>query len=180
MVAEVIRYWAGRERTFRLSLGEIMDLEEALSKQAIGVTFQKLASGQFSVMDVHETVRIGLIGGGESVIEAKRLMGSHFEGQPLTESAGIALDILIGVMTGVEQSDNAEKIEEPQPLKFSEVSQICRVFHMSPQDVRGMRYADYVNMMRGFNASQPDQPIEHISEGEFLDILERFEPRTDI
>lgn len=177
MGGEVIRYWAGRERLFRLSLGPIMDLEEALAKQAIGVTFQKLASGQFSVMDVHETLRIGLIGGGESVIDAKRLINAHFDKIGLSDSAGIASDLLASLMVGVEEPEQKSEGDTPERIKFSELSQISRVFNMSPQDVRNLRYSDYVNMMRGYDASRPDAPMDHLSEDEFLSILDKYEPK---
>lgn len=178
-MTEVIRYWAGKDRLFRLRLGLVMDLEEALAKQAIGVTFQKLASGQFGVMDVHEALRIGLIGGGETVVDAKRLMNAHFDKIGLSESAGIASDLLAALMVGVENTGDKPKSDEPAPIKFSEVSQISRVFNMSPQDVRNLRYSDYVNMMHGYNAARADAPMEHLSEDEFLDILDKYEPKED-
>lgn len=177
MGGEVVRYWAGKDRLFRLRTGAVMDLEEALAGQAIGVTFQKLASGQFSIMDVHETLRIGLIDAGESVVDAKRLLGTHFDKVGLSDNAGIASDLVASLMVGVEEPGKEKESGEPEPIKFSEISQISRVFHMSPQDVRELRYSDYVNMMRGYNASRPDAPIEHLSEDEFLSILDKYEPK---
>ena len=153
----IIRNWAGRDRVFRLRLGDVLDLEEALGRQPISVTFRRLATAEFGVMDVHETLRIGLIGGGESILDAKRLMDSHFERRGLMEQAGIAGDLLISIMTGVEVAEGAPDQDQPEAMKFSEISQICTTFALSPQELREMRYADYVNMVRGWNAAPAGQ-----------------------
>lgn len=175
-MAEIVSYWAGKERLFRLNVGLVLDLQEALGRQPVGTTYMRLATGQFAVQDIVETLRQGLIGGGESVVDAKRLIDTHFDSIGYAESAGIAGDLLAALMDGVEPG--GEKGDKPdEPIRFSELAQICRVFNMSPGDLRAMRYADLVNMLRGYNASQPDRPIEHLSEEEFLDILNRYEPK---
>ena len=177
MVAEIERYWAGKERLFRLRLGDVLDLQEALGGQEIAVTFRKMTTGTFGIMDVHETLRIGMISGGETVIDAKRIFADRFDTIPLAESSAAAAELLVALMTGIEDIKPSEDDVSPGPLKFSELSQISRTFHMSPIDLRNMPYADFVNMMQGFNASRPDQPLEHLSEDEFVDILNRFEPK---
>jgi hypothetical protein len=173
-MAELIAEWAGKERLFRLTFGGVLDLEQAVG-DGIGHVFIRVAGGQFKVGDVYHTMRLALIGGGMSVIDAKRLLEAHFDTRPYLENAGIAGQILSSLMTGVEEI--GEDGDVPEPHKFSEVSQICRVFHMSPQDLRDMRYADFVNMVRGYNAASETQ-APHLSEEEFLDILNRHEPEV--
>lgn len=167
--------WAGKERLFRLKFGDVMDLEEACG-EAIGAIFIRVVGGQFKASFVYHTIRIGLIGAGMPVMDAKRLLADHFDARPYMDNASVAGEILAALMTGVEPSDN-EDAPEPERIVFSEVSQICRVFNMSPQDLRDMRYADFVNLIRGFNASSQKQ-AEHITEDEFIDILNRYEPEA--
>lgn len=175
-MVDVVKEWAGKERHFRLNFGGVLDLEEAIG-EGIGHVFVRVASSRFSAKDVYHTIRIALIGGGETIAKADVLMRNHFDTRPYLENAALAGEILTALMAGVEDTEKSDKDEIAPPHKFSEVSQICRVFHMSPQDVRDMRYADFVNMLRGYNASSQHQ-AEHISEDEFLDILARYEPEA--
>jgi len=174
----VIQEWAGKSRPFRLRFGDVLDLEESLGRDGIGAIYQRVARGQFRARDLSEIVRLALIGGGEDVVVASRLVTERIEHAPLAVTGALAASILQSLMTGIEQSDDVESDEasDPtEPYRFSEVSQICRVFHISPRDLREMPYADFINMMRGFNAGS-DQKAQHISEGEFEDILARYEP----
>ncbi len=172
---EVVAYWAGKERLFRLDFGRVMDLEEATG-DPIGTIFMRVAGGDYKVSDVYQTLRLALIGGGMSIIDAKRLMLAHFDTRPYAENASVAAEILACLMVGVEESEDGEKAE-PQQIKFSEVSQICREFNMSPQDLRAMSYADFINMVRGFNVAS-NTKADHITEEEFMDILNRYEPEA--
>jgi hypothetical protein len=48
---------------------------------------------------------------------------------------------------------------------------------MSPNDLRAMRYDDFVNMIRGFNAGSK-RKVEFLSDEEFADILAKYEPEA--
>lgn len=155
-----------------------MDLEEACGGKPFGEIFRRVATGQFFASEPYHTIRLALIGGGLDVLQAKTLMTDHFEQSPYMENAVLAQDILSAVMTGVEIDDDDDQDgDAPEPFKFSEVSQICGQFHISPQDLRDMRFADFTNMMRGFNAASP-QKVEPLTEDEFVDILRRYEPEA--
>lgn len=175
----IVREFAGKEREFRLSFGGVMDLEQALDDR-IGSIFIRLSGGVFGVKDVYHTIRLALIGGNKNIrhSDVKSLMQDHFEARPLMEYASLAGEILCAVMIGIETDDaETDQADTPQRYKFSEVVQICRVFNMSPQELRDLRYADFVNLVRGFNASGEDQ-VEHLTEEEFMDILQRYEPEA--
>ena len=174
-MADVISDWAGKERLFRLNFGLVLELEEACGKDAIGAIFLRITSGRFHAADVFHVIRLALVGGGETKVEAKRLMETHFDRTPYAENAALAGDILIALMTGVEEGKADKTQEDPQPFKFSEVSQICRIFNVSPLEMREMSYADFVNMLRGYNASA-QQKAEPPTPEEFEDILARYEP----
>ncbi len=179
-MCDTVIEWAGKERLFRLTFGGVLDLEQAIG-EGIGKIFIRLSSSQFSAREVYETLRLGLIGGGMSVLDAKRLIDAHFENRPggYMENAMVAASILTDLMTGVEPpEEDGEKVDATEPYRFSEISQICRVFNISPQELRDMRYADFVNLVKGFNAASPDKVAPHISEEEFIDILNKYEPEA--
>lgn len=177
---QINREWAGRERAFALSFGGVMDLEQACgdgkSAAAVGLIFQRLCRGLFMASDVYHTIRLALIGGGMSQGEAAQLMKRHFDTRPYSENAALAVDILLAVMTGIEPTEDSDP-EDPAPIKFSEVSQICQTFHMSPLDLRAMRFDDFVNMVRGFNAVS-SRKAQFMSEEEFNEILAKYEPEA--
>ncbi|MGQ3486120.1 gene transfer agent family protein [Roseovarius pacificus] len=177
-MADLIAEWAGKERLFRLNFGAVMDLEEACGKEAIGSIFLKVSSGRFSATHLRETLRIALICGGENKVEAKRLIEAHFDLYPYLDNAALVGDILIALMTGVEEGTEVSgENGDPEPIRFSEVSQICRTFNLSPLDLRKMTYADFINMVAGFNASGPKK-AEPPTEEEFEEILARYEPEA--
>lgn len=175
-MAELIAEWAGKDRLFRLTFGGVMDLEEARGKDAIGAIFLRLSTGKFHAEDVWHTIRLALIGGGENKVEAKRLLEAHFDRKPYMENAALAGDILVALMTGVEEEGTSDQ-SEPEPIRFSEAVQICRTFHLSPQDMRDLDYADFVNMVRGFNAGGKHQ-AEPPTVEEFEEILAKYEPEA--
>lgn len=177
-MVEVVQEWAGKERVFRLTFGGVLDLEQATG-DGIGVIFARVAGGGFKIGYVYHTIRLALIGGGVGILDAKRLMDAHFDTRPYMQNAGLAGQILADLMTGIEadDADQEPNSEESEPIKFSEVSQICRTFHMSPLDLRAMTYADFVNMVKGFNAAS-DKKAPHLSEEEFLEILNKYEPEA--
>ncbi|ETX26599.1 gene transfer agent family protein [Roseivivax isoporae] len=175
-MAEVYADWAGRERLFRLDFGRVMEIEEACGKEAIGAIYLRLSSGKFFANEVYQIIRIALIGGGENKVEAKHLMERHFDRTTYMENAALAGDILIALMTGIEE-DPTRETGEPEPIRFSEVSQICRVFHMSPEELRRLTYADFVNLVKGLNASGTRR-AEPPTEAEFEEILAKYEPEA--
>ncbi|GAA6190892.1 gene transfer agent family protein [Phaeobacter sp. NW0010-22] len=178
-MVEVVAEWAGTDRLFQLVFGGVLDLEEATG-DGIGSIFIQVTGGQFKAKHVFHTIRLGLIGGGMSILDTKRLMDTHFDTRPYMENAALAGRILADLMVGVEDTKASEGDVDQgalEPHKFSEVSQICRVFNLSPLDLRKLRYADFVNMVRGFNAAS-DKKAPHLSEDEFIDILNRYEPEV--
>ena len=169
--------WAGKERAFQLDFGRLMDLEEACGGVGIGAIYAGLASTSYKIDSVYHTIRLALIGGGESVASAAQLMKKHFDTRPLLENHAVAVEIMLAVMVGVEPAEPGGPMgDTSKPHKFSEVSQICRTFNMSPEDLRRMRYADFLNMVRGFNAAS-EGGAEAPSEDEFADMLARYEAR---
>lgn len=174
-MVEVTHEWAGKERLFRLTTGDVFDLEEATG-DGIGVIFTSLASSSFSLKHVYHTIRLALIGGGLDLVRVNGLMRDHFDTRPYLQHAALAGAVVADLMTGVEPQDDDQNGSD-EPFRFSEVVQICRVFNMSPQDLRALRYSDFINMVRGFNARE-GRKAPHLTEDEFEAILAKYEPEA--
>ena len=76
--------WAGGEHPFRLRLGELEGLQQ---KTDCGPEFllNKINFGQWSVTDLFETIRFGLIDSGMADGEAVKLTRNTFERHPLID-----------------------------------------------------------------------------------------------
>ncbi len=175
-MVEVTSEWAGKERLFRLAFGDVLDLEQAC-ESGIGPIYARLISGQFKLGDIWHTLRLGLIGGGMEALRAKALLVDQFDRRPYVDHAALAAEIILALMTGVEPVAETTSTDGSAPLKFSEVSQMCTVFNLSPLDLRAMRYADVINLMRGYSAS--GRKSEPPSEAEFEAMLARHYARED-
>jgi len=174
-MAELITEWAGKDRLFRLDFGGVLDLEEALN-DAIGAIFLRLSSGRFYAKDSYHTIRLALIGGGMSKVEARQLVDSRFDAYPLADLSALAGEILIALMVGIEDTSKEESGGEPERIKFSTASQICQTFNMSPLDLRAMTYADFANMVAGFNVASSGKKLEPPTDEEFAEILRKHDP----
>lgn len=92
--------WDGGEHNFRLGIGELRALQQATG---VGPTFLmgRVISSQWFVDDLIETVRLGLIGGGMSEVEAKRLTNKVFEHtDALQRHVVLAATLLKDTLTG--------------------------------------------------------------------------------
>jgi tail tube GTA-gp10-like protein len=83
--------WAHGEDQFCIAkVGLLLDLE-AKCCAPIGVIFKRLGNGDFSVNDVRETIRLGLIGGGLAPEKAIAAVKNHVD---LNEH-GVAPSVLV-------------------------------------------------------------------------------------
>ncbi|SEE59645.1 Phage tail tube protein, GTA-gp10 [Rhizobiales bacterium GAS188] len=99
----------GRTRRFQLRIGELGELER-LARAGIGEISLRLATHRFTSVDVFETLRLGLIGGGFSDVEATALMQT-IEGQPIAPYLGIAALIVDACINGVGKDEALKKDE---------------------------------------------------------------------
>ena len=173
-MAEVIKYWAGEDRLFRLDVGAVLDLETVLDC-AFGSLYVRMVSSQWSIKDVMHILRVALIAGGHDPVKAKILVHEHFDMAPYIKNYAVAVDIVLAVVDGVEETGD-RATGEPEKLIFSEISQICREFNMSPHELKAMNYDDFLNMLKGFNAGP--KKAQPPTEEEFRDILARHEPEA--
>ena len=167
----LIREWAGRERAFRLRLGDIVDIEEACGKTGIGAIYMRIASTQFRIMEVYHVVRVALISGGMDPVEAKTLLSDRIETLPLVETAELATSILVAVMSGVPPEPDAPEHDPAVPFDIGAALAAFAKSGLDPSVLRSMRFDDFVAMNRALGRGTVAAP----SEEEFEEMLSRLE-----
>jgi hypothetical protein len=71
--------WTGGQHRFFLGIGELRALQKLTDAGPMWV-FGRLTSQQWLVDDVYETIRLGLIGGGMSEADARKMVDRHVAG----------------------------------------------------------------------------------------------------
>lgn len=105
--------WAGGEHTFRLGLGEIEELERE-AEMSVFLLYAAVSAKMPLARLRHysDTIRLGLIGGGMTPIEARLLVRRWVDERPLTESVALAEAILLAALNRVYAGDIADADDE--------------------------------------------------------------------
>ncbi|WP_392338861.1 gene transfer agent family protein [Loktanella salsilacus] len=167
---EIVREWAGAERPFSLSFGGLMDLEEACGKVGFGEIYLRMARGNYFVRDVYHTIRLALIGGGLSSVEAKRLLDDRFDAVPMNVKVELAVEVVLSVMEGIKPDDTKPTGDPSTPYDVGPLLASFAKLGVAPSALREMSYQDFVHMGRAFGGDAVQPP----SEAEFEEMLERM------
>lgn len=97
-------------RTFRLTAPLIVELER-VTGAGVGVLCKRLFAGEFTLDDLRHTIRLSLIGGGESPETASALVAAYVDNRPLAEIYPIAVAVLESAWFGSAQ-DQARTITD--------------------------------------------------------------------
>lgn len=117
--SDIVLEWANGEYLFALRVSEIETLEaESINPSTnkpgigIGAIWMRLMRGDWYISDIHNVIRLGLIGGGMGAVEAKRMVKNYAEGVPISTMNPsttlpncplvVAQAILSAVFVGVE------------------------------------------------------------------------------
>jgi len=92
-------FFGDAEYPFRLSPALIIELEHKTGA-GIGTLCSRIFNRQFAQADIHETIRLALIGGGLKPERAAALIASYAVDRPLSETHPIAVAILEHVWFG--------------------------------------------------------------------------------
>lgn len=90
------------EYTFRLRLRELFELEEKCNA-GIAELVDRIYSSQWRARDVFETIRLGLIGGGMSAVDALKKVNMYCDDRPWVENMVVARAVLGHAFVGPEQ-----------------------------------------------------------------------------
>ena len=99
MPAPHTAFFGDAEYPFRLTPALIIELEHKTGA-GIGALCARLFNRQFAQADIHETIRLSLIGGGLKPERAATLIASYAVDRPLSETYPIAVAILENVWFG--------------------------------------------------------------------------------
>lgn len=100
--AEVSLAWADGEHRFRLAIGQLRELQEKCDAGPAWILY-RLQSRQWRVDDIRETLRLGLIGGGMSPMDALGLVARYVDERPLQENVAPAMAVLMAALVGVPE-----------------------------------------------------------------------------
>lgn len=92
--------WGDGEHSFRLPYDQLCELQEKL-QQGPMKTLMNFESGDWTPQSVYEIMRLGLIGGGKTPLEALRLAKTYVLDRPLGESSVPAATVLSAALMGV-------------------------------------------------------------------------------
>lgn len=145
------RAFAGRERTFRLGIGEAEELER-LCNAGIGTVAMRLVTQSFYVADVRETIRLALMGGGASEADATGVIAICVDSKPLGEFLPLASDCVTAYIAGLPEETKrpAPDAKQPAPGDIAALIEIGGAIGWSPKQVRGATIADLVAAVKGF------------------------------
>lgn len=89
--AEVILPWAdniAHGYKFALKLKQLDELQRVCGGPGVGdlgAIVERVFTGRAAIRDIHETIRLGLIGGGTEDVRAAQLVATYVDGKPLAE-----------------------------------------------------------------------------------------------
>jgi hypothetical protein len=98
-------FFGDGEKTFALTTTMIQELERKTG-HGIGLIFWRIQQHHFSLQDIAEVIRLGLIGGGTTPIEADALVKTYVDNRPLIESMEVALDVISARFIGTTITDD--------------------------------------------------------------------------
>ncbi|MFZ5674281.1 MAG: gene transfer agent family protein [Pseudomonadota bacterium] len=100
--------WADGTYRFRLSIGQIRELQEKVDAGPAWV-LDRIRTGGWRVDDLRETIRLGLIGGGAKPGDALKLVERYVDTQPLADSVAPAMVILSAALFGAPDGERPGK-----------------------------------------------------------------------
>lgn len=102
-------FFGDAEHNFRITPALIPELER-LTDCGIGSLCKRLFAGQFRHADMIETIRLGLIGGGDVTPEiAHRMVQAYALDRPLNETLPLAIDILSALWFGADKDESNDQ-----------------------------------------------------------------------
>ena len=170
---EIIRFFAGKNRLFRIDPGAIFDIEEACDKVGIAAIYTRLATNHYTAKEVSAVVKLAMICGGENPVEADQLVRDRMAGEMLFLHT-LAVDLILKVWDNVQDDELSAPSDPEQPHDVAAIMHSFMQAGISPEQVRRMPYADLVGILR-VAAGKDVQPP---SETEFLEMVEQFEAKN--
>jgi len=102
--------WAGGKHRFNLNTPWV---RQNLSVRGLPGQFgdtpaaclKRFDESVYSLQDVERVIRLGLVGGGMSDADARKLVKDHVSGAPVAPSALVAFEVLAALFVGAKNAD---------------------------------------------------------------------------
>jgi hypothetical protein len=118
---DVTLAWADGEYTFRLAIAQLRELQEKCDAGPLEL-YRRMFSGKWRLDDVRETIRLGLIGGGQvPPAAALKLVIRYVDDRPLMESVDVAR-VVLGVILLPIEDDPLKKADPAGEAKSQQNS----------------------------------------------------------
>ncbi len=98
------QFFGDSEKTFELTAPMVIELERTTGT-GIGALCKRLFSGDFRQLEISETVRCGLIGGGTTPERAAELCETYVSADPIGGSYALSVTILERLWFGDKQGE---------------------------------------------------------------------------
>ena len=99
--------WGDGTYTFRLAWGQLAELQEKCDAGPY-VVLHRLQTGSWRIEDISSVIRLGLIGGGLTPVEALKKVRAYVENRPPMENLLFAIGILSAGVTGAPEEPSGE------------------------------------------------------------------------
>ncbi|WP_236774724.1 gene transfer agent family protein [Agrobacterium tumefaciens] len=99
--------WGDGTYTFRLAWGQLVELQEKCDAGPY-VILQRLQTGAWQMEDISNVIRLGLIGGGMTAVDALKKTRAYVEAFPPMENLLSAQGILAAALMGAKDEPVGE------------------------------------------------------------------------
>ncbi len=104
-------FFGDGEKTFAFPTFELIEELQRKTGQPIGALFRRFRTSDYSLSDVLQVLRLGLIGGGANPAEADRLVSVYGAGRPLAELFAVADGVITALWFGNEEKAQDEILQ---------------------------------------------------------------------
>jgi hypothetical protein len=100
-------FFGDGEKTFAFPTRDLIEELQRKTGQPIGAIFRRFRTSDYALSDVFEVLRLGLVGGGMSPVEADKLVNVYGVGRPLSEVFAVADGVITALFFGTEAINDA-------------------------------------------------------------------------
>ncbi|RVG96010.1 gene transfer agent family protein [Sinorhizobium meliloti] len=110
-------FFGDSEKTFAFPTRELIEELERKTGYGVGALFRRFRTSDYSLSDVLQVIRIGLVGGGTTPAEADQLVSVYGVGRPLGEVFAVADGVITALFFGTAEDEPEDDFDLPQDEK---------------------------------------------------------------
>lgn len=159
--------WRGEDRTFRLALGEIEQVESRLDASIFSVAERLIARLPATYADVDAVLELGLAGGQMSSLAARRLVEDRSRQSVLEDLEAARAVALAGLarVHGPERERDAENPERHERLDFKAI--MAGAALMNVADPLSLSLGQWGAICEGWNKAHSGEKVDPPTSDEF-------------